>query len=340
MIVSPSDVKEERKIVKKVLYEWNERNSRFRNIVFSVLGYDINAHADSGTYPQESINDQLLEKADFIIAIFWTKLGTPTEKYQSGSVEEIEKHIEQNKQAFIFFKDPEPENKESEQFKKVQQYKESLKERVLYREGFKSKKDFEYLLGKEIDLIANDLSRPQPITVKERDVSVKVEKCKDGTVKITFNDSSTIEFLDKKVLFSDIVLPPYQDDSKILSRNFITEAEVHPLKDESCFLEYTLDASKIINNELKFIMEIVICQKVREEDNTIQLRIPYITKSMTINIDIKEAPFIKSNGVAKLKYNNRELPYIKQTFNESKMIYTLQIDQTIPGGYLNFNWHE
>lgn len=97
MIVSPSDISEEREIAKDVFYRWNELNSRFHKIVFSVLGYDINAHADSGTHPQESLNHQLLKQADLIIAIFWTKLGTPTTEYSSGSVEEITKHIQEGK---------------------------------------------------------------------------------------------------------------------------------------------------------------------------------------------------------------------------------------------------
>ena len=164
MIVSPSDVEQEREIAIDVLCKWNELNSRFHNIVFSVLGYDINAHADSGQPPQEILNHQLLEQADIIIAIFWTKLGTPTTEYSSGSVEEISKHIHQKKQALIYFcnKSVDPRNLDSEQYKKLQEYKKAIQGSTFYKE-FSSENEFERLLNSEIQLIANELEAKQII---------------------------------------------------------------------------------------------------------------------------------------------------------------------------------
>ena len=158
MIVSPSDVSEEREVAKNLLYKWNEINSRTRCITFSVLGYDINAHADSGCHPQESLNHQLLEQADLIIAIFWTKLGTPTTEYSSGSVEEISKHIEQGKKAFIYFSNKvvDPVKLDTEQYKKLQEYKASIKGNAFYKE-FSTDDKFRQLLNEDIQLIANEL---------------------------------------------------------------------------------------------------------------------------------------------------------------------------------------
>lgn len=158
MIVSPSDVSKEREIVKDGLYRWNELNSRFHNIVFSVLGYNINAHADSGIHPQESINHQLLQQADLIIAIFWTKLGTPTTEYSSGSVEEITKHIQQGKKALIYFSNKQisPNGFDLEQYQRLQQYKKSIQFSTFYKD-FSSEEEFEKLLNNDIQLIANEL---------------------------------------------------------------------------------------------------------------------------------------------------------------------------------------
>ena len=168
MIVSPSDVQEEREIAKKVLYRWNEINSRYHNIVFSVLGYDINAHADSGQHPQESLNHQLLEQADLIIAIFWTKLGSPTTEYSSGSVEEISRHIQNGKKALIYFskKKVDLEKVDSEQYKKLQDYKRSIQGNTFYKE-VPTEDEFEKLLKDEIQLIANELRSNQLIIHKK-----------------------------------------------------------------------------------------------------------------------------------------------------------------------------
>ena len=158
MIVSPSDVSEEREVAKNLLYKWNEINSRTRCITFSVLGYDINAHADSGCHPQESLNHQLLEQADLIIAIFWTKLGTPTTEYSSGSVEEISKHIEKGKRALIYFsnKKIKPNGINAEEYRKLQDYKQSIQDKAFYK-NFSTEKDFEKKLYDDIQLIANKL---------------------------------------------------------------------------------------------------------------------------------------------------------------------------------------
>ncbi len=167
MIVSPSDVQEERTIAKQVLYRWNEINSRYHNIVFSVLGYDFNAHADSGQHPQESLNHQLLEQADLIIAIFWTKLGSPTTEYSSGSVEEISRHIQNGKKALIYFskKKVDLEKVDSEQYKKLQDYKRSIQGNTFYKE-VSTEDEFEQLLKDEIQLIANELETG-PVIQKE-----------------------------------------------------------------------------------------------------------------------------------------------------------------------------
>ena len=175
MIVSPSDISEEREIAKSVLYRWNELNSRFHNIVFSVLGYDINAHADSGVHPQESLNHQLLEQADLIIAIFWTKLGTPTTEYSSGSVEEITKHIQQGKKALIYFssKQVSPSGFNSEQYKKLQDYKKSIQGCTFYKE-FSSEDELEKMLWAEIQLIANELEAEE-IIIQNQPAQTKVQ---------------------------------------------------------------------------------------------------------------------------------------------------------------------
>ncbi|HEY5709396.1 MAG TPA: hypothetical protein VIS51_08365 [Solirubrobacterales bacterium] len=46
--------------------------------------------AEHGTRPQESLNKQLVEDADILIALFWHRLGSPTGEAESGTVEEIE----------------------------------------------------------------------------------------------------------------------------------------------------------------------------------------------------------------------------------------------------------
>jgi hypothetical protein len=47
--------------------------------------------AEHGVRPQESLNEQLVDDADILIALFWHRLGSDTGEAVSGTVEEIER---------------------------------------------------------------------------------------------------------------------------------------------------------------------------------------------------------------------------------------------------------
>jgi hypothetical protein len=47
--------------------------------------------AEHGVRPQESLNEQLVEDADILVALFWHRLGSPTGEADSGTIEEIQR---------------------------------------------------------------------------------------------------------------------------------------------------------------------------------------------------------------------------------------------------------
>ena len=57
-----------------------------------------------GERPQEIIN-RLVIKRDILVAIFWTRLGSPTGVATSGTIEEIEKHLASKNPTMIYFSD-------------------------------------------------------------------------------------------------------------------------------------------------------------------------------------------------------------------------------------------
>ena len=58
--------------------------------------------------------------------MFWTRFGSPTEKYGSGTEEEIEEMIASGKQVFLYFLDKPmpPSEMDSDEYKKVKAFKE------------------------------------------------------------------------------------------------------------------------------------------------------------------------------------------------------------------------
>lgn len=134
MIASPGDVASERNIVREVVHEWNVIHSSHRKIVLLPVGWETHSSPEMGKKPQEIINKQVLINCDLLVGVFWTRIGTETGEYDSGSVEEIEKHIEAGKPAMLYFsnKPAHPDSIDSGQYSKLKEFKESCKSRGLY----------------------------------------------------------------------------------------------------------------------------------------------------------------------------------------------------------------
>ena len=103
MIASPSDVANERNIIRDVIHEWNAVHSEDRGIILMPVGWETHSSPAMGGRPQEIINKQILKDCDLLIAVFWTKFGTPTGKADSGTAEEIDEHLASGKPALIYF---------------------------------------------------------------------------------------------------------------------------------------------------------------------------------------------------------------------------------------------
>ncbi len=103
MIATPGDVLEERRLIRDVVYEWNYLHSQDKDLVLLPVGWESHASPSMGDRPQAIINKQVLKDCDLLIAAFWTRLGTPTGKFASGTVEEIEEHLKAGKPAMLYF---------------------------------------------------------------------------------------------------------------------------------------------------------------------------------------------------------------------------------------------
>ncbi|MHA3082195.1 DUF4062 domain-containing protein [Acinetobacter sp. ANC 5383] len=121
MIASPSDVAEERQLVRDAIYEWNAIHSKQFGIMLNSVGWETHVAPEMGDRPQEIINKRILENSDILIGIFWTRLGTPTGEYVSGTVEEISKHIGSEKLTCLYICDrPISPSQITDQYSKLQ----------------------------------------------------------------------------------------------------------------------------------------------------------------------------------------------------------------------------
>jgi hypothetical protein len=103
LIASPSDLAEEREAATLAINDWNAQHAAAEGIVLLPVKWETHARPASGVRPQSTINAQIVQSCDFLIGMFWTKLGTSTGVAESGTVEEIDQFVAQEKPALIYF---------------------------------------------------------------------------------------------------------------------------------------------------------------------------------------------------------------------------------------------
>jgi len=141
LIASPSDLNEERKIIIEMIKELNLTFPQQMEVFLEPITWETHAFPNAGEDPQEVINKQIAIDYDILIIMFWTKVGTPTNRSDSGTLEEFEnayKRWENDNNSvklMVYFKIApiSPENIDPIQLEKVQKFKESLSEKgILY----------------------------------------------------------------------------------------------------------------------------------------------------------------------------------------------------------------
>lgn len=136
MIASPSDVRPERSLAQTVIHEWNAIHSNDRRFVLLPLAWETHSSPAMGARAQEVINTQLVADSDLLVAIFWTRRGTPTGASPSGTVEEIEEHIKAGKPVMLYFSNQPVrlDSLDEEQYKALRAFKQSVLKRGLVEE--------------------------------------------------------------------------------------------------------------------------------------------------------------------------------------------------------------
>jgi hypothetical protein len=133
LLISPSDVSSERDAVTEILAKWNAQIGTALGVRIELVKWESHSTPDLSGPPQEVLNKQLLPDCDFAVAIFWSRLGTPTENYESGSVEEIDKLLQKGKRVLVYFNtSPIPQEKlDDDQFERLQKVKKRFREQGL-----------------------------------------------------------------------------------------------------------------------------------------------------------------------------------------------------------------
>lgn len=134
LIASPGDTVASRQVVKEAIEDWNSLNAEETGLILLPVLWERDATPEMGDRPQQIINRQLVDAADLLIGLFWTRLGTPTAEADSGTVEEIERCIDADKPVLLYFSDVPvvPDSVDPEEYKRLRAFKKDMQGKGLY----------------------------------------------------------------------------------------------------------------------------------------------------------------------------------------------------------------
>lgn len=134
LISCPGDVAEYISVIKECVESFNKTIGAINNSHIESKHWSTDSYPQSGDKPQELLNKQFVRDCDAAVAIFWTRFGTPTDKYGSGTEEEIEEMLSANKQVFIYFIDApiNPSSLDTEQYRKINEFKSKYQDQGIY----------------------------------------------------------------------------------------------------------------------------------------------------------------------------------------------------------------
>ena len=217
-LASPGDVANERDIVKKVISEFNEQYVRELKSTISLMTWENNTHPAFGDYPQSVISQQIGEY-DIFVGVLWSKFGTPTPSYGSGTEEEFNLAFDKFKlnpneiQIMIYFnQDGVPINDiDVDQIAKIKNFKHKLSPLGGYYFDFSSN-NFEDFFRKHIyEVITKWNSRCLVACTKP------LENVYDGNIDEKIDVNEELGWLD----YIDVISNKFEESTSNI--NLITE---------------------------------------------------------------------------------------------------------------------
>lgn len=152
LIASPEDVHPEREIVTELISEWDSSYAQEQRVVLLPRRWETHSAPELGGPPQEIINRQVVDQSDIVVAIFWTRLGTPTLNSQSGTAEEIERAAQHGKLVMLYFSRgmADPDTLNLDELARLRAFRERMKTLGLV-ETYATLDDFRNKLRHQLD---------------------------------------------------------------------------------------------------------------------------------------------------------------------------------------------
>jgi hypothetical protein len=127
LVASPGDTSDGRDLVERAINGWNRDRARRQRVVLLPVRWEADAVPELGVDGQSVINRQLVDECDVVVALFHSRLGAPTPRAISGTVEEIERARERGVPVHVYFSEmPIPRNVDPDELKRLNEYRSML----------------------------------------------------------------------------------------------------------------------------------------------------------------------------------------------------------------------
>jgi hypothetical protein len=198
-LCGPGDVLKEIDIAKEVISEWNLRHGESYGFWVKHQHWLTDTYPKLGDRPQGVVNNQIIDDADALVAIFWSRFGTSTGIADSGTEEEIRRGVKLNKKVLVYFSDmePIPPSANSRQLNRLWKFRQDLQTLGLSWK-FNSRHEFRTLFSNHLALLLNQFKAPTTVTRNKLRASPRgpIQKVK-GTKNIQIiGDGNAVVFSD------------------------------------------------------------------------------------------------------------------------------------------------
>ncbi|WP_315070569.1 hypothetical protein [uncultured Microbacterium sp.] len=163
--------------MEQALHSRNDAHGERREISLQPWRWETGAVPILGDTPQALINAQGMDRAEILIALFGSRLGSPTSSAVSGTVEEIERAVGASKLVHLYFSTaPLPHDVDARHLDGLREFRQAIQERGLYGEYHNpTELGVEVWKAMEHDLAHLDLNVPSSSTKSADAVSFRAE---------------------------------------------------------------------------------------------------------------------------------------------------------------------
>ena len=183
MIGCPGDIQEEVEIAKRVISRWTSIHAEQNGIVLLPINWETNAYPEQGAHPQKILNRQLADKSDMLVAIFGSRVGTPTDSSESGTIEEIEHHLTAGKPVMVFFRRLNDITRiTSTELARLEEFKSGKQNHGLYKE-YDTVSDFEKVFSDAIELFLSEHWTNNGLSTSRKEETVEFTEEEIGLLK-------------------------------------------------------------------------------------------------------------------------------------------------------------